>query len=394
MSWPTVPEIQDNVTTLNASGLGAITDALTERTQELLTRIGDGKYENALVVNDSCMGGLTQGTVVYFNTTLNRYQSAEPVSTSSNGLVIPADSAYIAGIVCNNPSAEGDGKLLVSGVVSASLVGFTNASRPGPYYLGDNGTLVTTPPEGRLAVYCGYLTSTQWFIFSPASPSPKITDQTIAAPIASIIPGPGIAASSSTGNRTVTLSTQLTSGGAISSGGMAVARIENGQLVTTPVINGFSSTGLGVDINVDNGIATIEATGLSHYLDLQTINANNVLIGGAINDSLITFPAGIASSIIGLVRLPHQIPAEGIRLFVWAIGSVSGLSAAITPIRYGEPQTTISGITFSNNPTAPSTKELWSALQSTVRGDDLLRIVFSVSGAASAVSLQALGVIV
>lgn len=400
MSWPTIntPTIINDTTTLNAQGLGTITDALVDRTNELHNVLGN-RYENAIVISDSGMGGLPTnqseqsaiGLVVYFDTDQEKYLEAQPVSTTEDGMIVPAKSAYIAGLICGTPTSDGVGKLLVAGVISATSAGFSSGATPGPYYLGENGTLVPTPPEGRLVVYCGYLTTTGWFIFNPSSPSPKITAQTIAAPIAGIIPGPGILMANE-GDRTVSISAGFVSGGLVTSGGRAVSTITSGGLIETNVVNQLND-GLGVDITqTAPGVFSIAANGLSRYLDMQTINANNVLIGGGINDSLVTFPAGIVSSIVGLVRLPHAVPAEGIKLFVWLKSSstnIGNLSAAVTPIRQGAAQETINSISFEQATGAEFTSD-----NIITTGDDLLRIVFTANSPASAISLQALGVLV
>ena len=311
MSLTPVPPISDGVTTLNEAGLGSSINALVTRTNELYAICGS-KTNNAVVINDTGMSGVSGGMVVYFDTQSDCYKAAQPGSeVDSEGRILPGAAAYIAGLVLTGPNADGVGQLLVNGVIPANSI--SSALTAGPYFLASGGSLVNTPPDGALAIYCGYKTNTGWFIFNPTAPSPNITDQTVAAPVASIIPGPGINAS--TISRTVTLST-IISGATVSSGGVAVAAISNGAAVTCPVVNSITA-GPGIAVNTTSGGAVISATGVANHLDFQIINANNVLIGGGYNDATITFPNNISgAAVVGTVRLPESLPSGG-QIFAW-----------------------------------------------------------------------------
>ena len=112
--------------------------------------------------------------------------------------------------------------------------------------------------------------------------------------------------------------------------GTAVVGITNAGVSTGPVVQTLDQ-GTGISINSNgSGGYIINNDVYGDYLDLQIINAHNVLIGNGVTDNLVTFPAGINSDITGLIRLPGERGGRVVRAFAWMVGAGGGLQGSMT----------------------------------------------------------------
>ena len=130
---------------------------------------------------------------------------------------------------------------------------------------------------------------------------------------------------------TVYLDTELTPVASGNNNGTCVASITRSGIQTADVVNTLTAGG-HISITGTNGNYTISDEAVGAYLDFQTINANNVLVGATANDAILTFPAGISSSVLGIVRLPTLSVGKvwSFRVFVWTTsGSTAGLTADV-----------------------------------------------------------------
>ena len=144
--------------------------------------------------------------------------------------------------------------------------------------------------------------------------------------------------------------------------GNCVTAINKGGIAIAPVVHQLTAGG-GIDIvpmvsgnNTIPGSYRIDNSYIAATLiDFQTINANNVLIGGTATDAIITFPAGLYSSFVGIARVPYTVSASGwpIKVFLWVSGpgaaAVDRLSGSVktqTAATTGSPITQASNISF------------------------------------------------
>ena len=130
-------------------------------------------------------------------------------------------------------------------------------------------------------------------------------------------------------------------------GGVCVAGISRDGITTAPVVNQLTGAG-NITITNSSGIYTISDIPAGSYLDFQTINANNVLVGANATDALLTFPEGVSASVLGVCRLPALTSgAWQFKVFAWPTSSGgAGLNAAVNmlipPANLGDVPTTVS----------------------------------------------------
>lgn len=137
----------------------------------------------------------------------------------------------------------------------------------------------------------------------------------------------------------------------VGNGGTCVAGISRGGVTVAPVINQINGAG-GINATTSNGICMISDVTSGTYIDFQTINANNVLIGATANDALITFPEGVNASLLGIVRLPpRQEGSWTFQIYTWAVDSNTALNVSATMLipTSGGSYTTSSGSGTTNN---------------------------------------------
>ena len=130
----------------------------------------------------------------------------------------------------------------------------------------------------------------------------------------------------------------------VSSGGRCVAEISKAGVTYAPVVNEIRKAG-GIDIKNNGGIVTISDRAVAQYIDFQTINANNVLVGATTEDVLLTFPSGVAASVLGVCRLPALSEGQWkFQVFAWPNTSTTlNINASVktitAPTAVGEPVT-------------------------------------------------------
>ena len=179
--------------------------------------------------------------------------------------------------------------------------------------------------------------------------------------------------------------------------GTCITNFSRSGVSTGPVVQEILP-GAGVDIvpNSDYpGSYTINASWLSKYIDMQTINANNVLVGSTATDALITFPAGINSTLIGVVRVPASENDWTINVFAWMLdagGSLTGSILIQPPPSGSAAVSTTTSISLSGSGNVGSITEALSADTYTVPGDSLVTITLNATAPGIPIQLRALGV--
>lgn len=186
--------------------------------------------------------------------------------------------------------------------------------------------------------------------------------------------------------------------------GTCVTSISKSGISTAPVVHSITAGG-GTTITETNGVYTITNTGVgSTYIDFQTINANNVLVGGAATDALITFPAGLAdASFIGIARIPAADQSWSIKVFLWITGDTLTYASALSGVvkiqsasEAGVPivttgtsvSFTIPSGTINNN----NLYELRCTETLTAAPNSLVTVVISANTPSSAIQVNAAGV--
>lgn len=178
--------------------------------------------------------------------------------------------------------------------------------------------------------------------------------------------------------------------------GRCITSISRTGITTGPVVQQLNQ-GAGIEISNSGGVYTINAGWFSKYIDMQTINANNVLVGSTATDALITFPAGITSTLIGVVRIPasDSLNPWTINIFAWMLdagGTLSG-SILIQPAPTGAAAvSTATTISLTGNGAAGSITEALSTTSYSVPGDSLVTITLTANSPGSAIKLRAVGV--
>jgi hypothetical protein len=180
--------------------------------------------------------------------------------------------------------------------------------------------------------------------------------------------------------------------------GTCITGISKSGIGTAPVIHSLTGA-LGVTVTGSNGELTVSNNFYSAYIDAQTLNANNVLIGsGEANDPLITFPAGIASSIVCIARLPHrQSDTWSFQVFVWETGGGASLTGSsmriLTP---GSTSSISSDSTSTFTIPAASGSGIFECLSNadafTGGADALITFKLTCSNPANAVNIHAVGI--
>lgn len=136
----------------------------------------------------------------------------------------------------------------------------------------------------------------------------------------------------------------------VSSGGVCVAGISREGITTAPVVNDIKYTG-AMTVVSSGGIYTISTDAPEgSYLDFQTINANNVLVGATTSDTLLTFPEGIAASVLGIVRLPMRNAGSWtFKVFTWpSTGLATSITVINPPTSFGGALTSITSSGTAN----------------------------------------------
>ena len=181
-------------------------------------------------------------------------------------------------------------------------------------------------------------------------------------------------------------------------GGVCITGIDRAGITTDSVINTIIGNG-GVNVEINNGTATITGDITYTRIDFQTVNANNVLIGNSNSDAYITFPAGIQSSVIGTARLPYkQSGTWTVTLFLWIVGgNASSLSATVTgyqPSNTVITPTTQATLAFgtASGSDISTVYEVVSTTTYTGYPDGIVTAVINAASPANAVKIKALGI--
>jgi hypothetical protein len=168
--------------------------------------------------------------------------------------------------------------------------------------------------------------------------------------------------------------------------GRALTSISASGVITGPVIQELTA-GPGISISpAVNGKCSVTNTGnISPYIDLQAINASNVLVGVSADDALFTFPAGTVSTLTGMVRLPESMNGRGFRVFVWMLdegGALTGDIKIQPPPTGGTAVSDTLAIQTASGATAGSITECLSTTTYTPNnpGNALVTIKLSSSG--------------
>lgn len=89
------------------------------------------------------------------------------------------------------------------------------------------------------------------------------------------------------------------------SSGVAVAAISNTGVTTANVINQITA-GVGMHVSTDKGVAVVSNTfAKNSVIDIQLVNANNVLLGGGSQGIFLVYSADREGSVNGTCRIPY-----------------------------------------------------------------------------------------
>lgn len=192
---------------------------------------------------------------------------------------------------------------------------------------------------------------------------------------------------------TVYLDTEYPVSDSNSLNGRCITSISRTGITTGPVVQQIVQ-GPGIEVVNNDGVYTLSAGWFSRYLDMQTINANNVLVGSTATDALITFPAGITSTLIGVVRVPASENPWTIHVFAWMLdagGTLTGNILIQPPPTGGAAVSTTSEISISGSGSAGAIIEALSTNTYSAPGDSLVTITLTATPG-TAIRLRAAGI--
>lgn len=177
--------------------------------------------------------------------------------------------------------------------------------------------------------------------------------------------------------------------------GSAVIAITSSGVSTGPVVQNVSA-GAGIGVAPDgSGGVIVSANTYSDYLDLQVVNAHNVLIGNGINDPYITFPAMSGTAdITGIVRLPANLGGKTIQAFAWMQGPGGALSGSMS--LQSIPNSATTAAIVINPPTSAGENDVNEVLTSgaliaSAAGNGLATLVISAVSPADPIRIKAIG---
>lgn len=204
---------------------------------------------------------------------------------------------------------------------------------------------------------------------------------------------------------TVYIDTDFTTTESTALSGKAVTSVDKSGVTIGDVVQKVEG-GTGITVSDDgNGTVTIENTTISPYLDLQAINADNVLIGVGTGSALYTFPAGANSTLTGVIRLPASMndaaenPIKKFKPFAWVLGAGGNIAVELQiqgPPGTGVVVATPEGGSIPTPPESVGTNDITECLDSdvsyTAPNNALVTVMFSASQPGNNIRIKALGI--
>jgi hypothetical protein len=180
-----IPLIADGITTLDANSINPSLEALKANTIDLDNRLNNLSGSAGLIYSDNAFSDTVVnhedpiGLLLAWDSVNHVYIPASASwaedKAADNGRLIPADGAYVTGVLISAIDDNGYGTILAYGwTTDKAVIGALTSDKfiTGTYYLGTDGKAVpkTDGMAMDLPVYCFTYTSTGKLVFNPRVP--------------------------------------------------------------------------------------------------------------------------------------------------------------------------------------------------------------------------------
>ena len=180
-NWPsTIPQITDGVTRFAAADINPIIQSLDDRTAFLYDMATSSPESGGYVTIDiGFTSDCTKGMLIAYDGASGRYIPASAQWQSepaADGSMLPADSAYVVGVLITDVSDDTSGTLFRRGVIQdPDLIQRMVPNKvAGRYFLTTNGSAASsTTFTANLPVFCFTYTTSGKILFDPAMPETR-----------------------------------------------------------------------------------------------------------------------------------------------------------------------------------------------------------------------------